>query len=80
MGIHENNRYDKAFELFNSKRGKFLIGKAIAIALKHMTKDDFRGAEDINDLTLIAENLFGNGYVAEKEVKTEIVKRIINET
>jgi hypothetical protein len=54
------NKKDRAIRLFNSVRGRYIIGQALYTAIKEMEKVEypFKEASNINDMKLMMAELF----------------------
>jgi hypothetical protein len=61
-------RKREAAALLNSVRGRYLMGRALALAIKSMRAERHPQTENIEDMELLGNELFAFGY------RLEIVK------
>jgi len=51
-----------AMELFNSPRGRYLLGQALALAVKSMRSERYPETSNIADMELLGNEIFAFGY------------------
>lgn len=56
MGAEEKKQ--EAMALYRSKRGWFLLGQALAVAIETMKKEEHPAVSDIQDLEMLQELFF----------------------
>jgi len=65
-------------KFLGSPRGQYIIGQALAIAVKELEKEDepLREKSNIEDMKFLGENLFKAGYVTHTMLSDDLLQKI----
>ena len=68
-------------KFLGSPRGQYIVGQALAIAVKELEKEDEKLQEksNIEDMKFLGENLFKAGYATHTMLSNELLYQIKNE-
>ena len=68
-------------KFLGSPRGQYIVGQALAIAVKELEKEEEKLQEksNIKDMKFLGENLFKAGYATHTMLSNELLNQIKNE-
>ena len=68
----------EAMKLLGSPRGQYIIGQALAIAIKELEKEEgeLQEKSNISDMKYLGENLFMAGYVTHTMLSKDLLGKI----
>ena len=68
-------------KFLGSPRGQYIVGQALAIAVKELEKEEEKLQEksNIEDMKFLGENLFKAGYVTHTMLSNELLNQIKSE-
>lgn len=75
------SKEQEALKLLGSPRGQYIVGQALAIAIKELEKveENRREISNISDMKFLGENLFKAGYVTHTFLSSELLNKIQEE-
>jgi hypothetical protein len=70
-----------SLKLLGSPRGQYIVGQALAIAVKELEKveESRREFSNIEDMKFLGENLFKAGYITHSFLSSELLNKIQEE-
>lgn len=68
----------KALEFLGSPRGQYIVGQALAIAVKELEKveEELQEKSNINDMKFLGTELFKAGYATHTMLSAELLNKI----
>jgi len=70
-----------ALKLLGTPRGQYIVGQALAIAIKELesVEESHREISNIEDMKFLGENLFKAGYITHSFLSTDLLSKIREE-
>jgi len=74
----DDENMNKALKLLGSPRGQYIVGQALAVAVKELTKveEKLRETSNISDMQFLGESLFKAGYVTHALLSDDLLNKI----
>lgn len=71
----------EALKLLGSPRGQYIVGQALALAVKQLetVEESRREFSNIEDMKFLGENLFKAGYITHTFLSTDLLNKIQEE-
>lgn len=68
----------EALKFLGSPRGQYIVGQALAIAVKQLetVEEPYRETSNIEDMKLLGENLFKAGYMTQMHLTKETLEKL----
>ena len=74
----DDENMNKALKMMGSPRGQYIIGQALEIAVKELSKveDKLRERSNISDMQFLGESIFKAGYVTHALLSDDLLNKI----